>query len=116
MSSPRPLELLLLVLVLLGLASGCRAYSKVGVGSLEVGDDVRVTDFRGAQYSFRVTDLAGGRIRGDRIEIEVGQIAAVHRKGLSLTPVFKGVGKVLFGAFYLIYLVGSSIPVWAFAL
>lgn len=114
MSSSR--TLLLLVLVLVGLASGCRTYREIGVGSLEVGDQVRVTDFRGAQYSFRVTHLAGGRVSGDQIEIEVGQIAAVHRKGFSLNPIAKGVGKVLFGAFYLIYLVGSSIPVWAFAL
>ena len=116
MSSSRALEILLLALLLLGLASGCSAYHKVALGSLEIGDHVRVPDFRGAQYAFEVAGLAGGRVAGDRIEIDAGQIAAVHRKRLSLTPIVRGVGKVLFGAFYLLYLVGSSIPIWAIAL
>lgn len=116
MSSSRALEILLLGLVLFGLASGCRAYHQVALGSLEVGDQVRVTDSRGGQYAFRVTALAAGRISGDNIEIDVGQIAAVHQKRFSLMPIAKGFGKVLFGVFYMLYTVGSSIPMWALAL
>ena len=116
MSNSRTLEILLVGLVLLGLASGCSAYHQVALGSLEIGDHIRVTDSRGAQYAFQVTAVTEGRISGDHIAIDVGHIAAVHQRRFSLMPIAKGFGKVLFGVFYMLYTIGSSIPMWALAL
>lgn len=100
-------------LVLLWLAAGCATYNKTTLASIEVGDAVVVTDPAGTRISFEVTAVGPDGISGNRIRIGAGQILTIERREISLAPVGEALGDALQVAFGLIYIAGSTFPIWA---
>ena len=100
-------------LVLLWLAAGCATYREATLASIEVGDEVVVTDPAGTRISFQVTAVGPEGISGDRIRIGAGQVLLIERREISVAPVGEALGDALQMAFGLIYIAGSTFPIWA---
>jgi len=100
-------------LVLLGLVAGCTTYRAATLASIEVGDEVAVTDRTGARISFEVTDVGPYGIAGERIRIGAGQVVRVEKRVTSLAPLGEGIELALRATLAFVYAVGTTFPVWA---